>query len=40
MTRAIICLSTVKVPANRDTKLKRSVKFPISENLAIPGALN
>ena len=32
-------LSTVKVPAIRDTKVRRFV-FPISENLAIPDALN
>ena len=32
-------LPTVKAPAIRDTKVKRFVKFPISENLAIPYAL-
>ena len=29
-------LPTIKAPAIRDTKVKRFVKFPISENLAIP----
>jgi hypothetical protein len=29
-------LPTVKAPVIRDTRVKRFVKFPISENLGIP----